>query len=448
MKKGIATLLLNYFKMCARIQLAKHTPRIVGITGSAGKSSTMEAVAAVLHGEGNIKVGRKANSESGIPLNILDLEAHHFTFLEWLILAVRAPLQLLINWQKHDWYVVEMGIDSPVAPKNMRYLLTILKPVVGIFTTVDAVHTEAFDPYVTEPEPRLRKAALIRAVATEKAYLINTLPSHGCAITSADNPVISEVCAPTARHVTFGFSKAATVRCTGVKYSKDGTEIEFAYQSKRYHLYFKNYALPAHYGATFAAAICLALYLELPLETALQRLQKFFTIPPGRATLLDGVHGCRIIDSSYNASAQPMLDFLTLLDEIPATRTIALLGDMRELGSLTKEEHVRVARHAATVLDEAVLVGPAMKEYVLPILVEAGCTTHWFPTAAQAALYLKPNLTSGDILLVKGSQNTLLLETAIAELLADSQTAPHVLCRRGAYWDNERAKLTYQQSIG
>ncbi len=447
MKKTIASFLLSYFKVCAWIQLAKHTPRIVGITGSAGKSSTMEAVAAILHGEGKVKIGRKANSESGIPLNIIGLEAHKFTTIEWLLLALQAPLKLLTNWEKYTWYVVEMGIDSPIAPKNMRYLLSIIKPVVGIFTTVDAVHTEAFDPYVTEPDPTLRRKALIHAVATEKAHLINELPAHGCAIVTADNPVIAEVCSPVAPLLTFGFSKTATVRCSSVDYTLKGTRFTFAHGRHTYTLHFKNFALPKHYGATFAAGLCFSLYLELPLETAIERLQKNFILPAGRASLLDGVHGSRIIDSSYNASAQPMLDFLTLLGEVPGTRKLALLGDMRELGSVTKEEHTRVARCAAKVLDEAILVGPAMKEYVLPVLLEVGCTAHWFPTAAQAALYLKPNLNSGDVLLVKGSQNTLLLETAIAELLANPNTADTVLCRRGTYWNNERNKLTYPQSI-
>lgn len=447
MKKIAGLLLLTYFRLLAQIQLQKIRPKIIGITGSAGKSSTLEAIAALLQDKYTVKVGRKANSESGIPLNILGLAPKHFSIFEWVALALRAPLQLLTNWKKYEWYLVEMGIDSPFPPKNMGYLLQIVRPTIGVFTTVEAVHSQAFDPVVSEPEPTKRKVALISAIAEEKARLINTLPESGLAVINEDNEFVVAASHPVAHLSTFGTKSTATVQITGAEYTKNGTVFHFLHAKKtQLSIHFPSYYMPKHFAATFASALCVAEFLKIPLSQACTDLEKNFTLPAGRATLLKAIHGARILDSSYNSSAQPLLDFLELLLEIPAHRKLALLGDMRELGSVTKEEHIRIAQAAATILDEVILVGPFMKEYALPVFQEKKVTSHWFPTAYQAALYLNSNLQPDDILLVKGSQNTLLLETAIAELIEDKNEIEEKLCRRGTFWDAEREKITSQPS--
>lgn len=447
MKKILSYALLTYLRLCAQLQLKKMGAQVIGITGSAGKSSTMEAVAAILQDKYTIKVGRKANSESGIPLNILGLEPKEFTPQEWLSLALKAPLQLLTNWKKYDWYLIEMGIDSPFPPKNMGYLLKILMPTIGILTTVEAVHSEAFDPVVSEPDPALRKNALITEIAKEKARLINALPENGLAVISADNPFVTTACSPQAPLATFGTQANATVRILEVEYKKESTIFHFQCHKKNCSISFTGYYLPTHFADTCAAALCVAEHIGIPLDEACRAIEKNFLIPPGRATLLKAINGAHILDSSYNSSAQPLLDSLAVLVKIPAQRKLALLGDMRELGSMTKEEHVRVATAATKILDEVVLVGPHMKEYALPVFETAGLIAHWFSTAYQAALYLKANLRTDDILLVKGSQNTLLLEIAIAELLADPTEIETKLCRRGSFWDSQRKQLISQPTI-
>ncbi len=447
MKKILSYALLTYLRLCAQLQLKKMGAQVIGITGSAGKSSTMEAVAAILQDRYTIKVGRKANSESGIPLNILGLEPKNFTPREWLSLAFRAPLQLLTNWKKYDWYLVEMGIDSPFPPKNMGYLLKILVPTIGILTTVEAVHSEAFDPVVSESDPALRKNALITEIAKEKARLINALPKTGLAVITADNPFVVAACSPKASLATFGTHDSATVRVLETEYQRESTIFHFQCYKKNFSISFNGYYLPTHFADTCAATLCVAEHIGIPLNEACRAIEKNFLIPPGRATLLQAVNGARILDSSYNSSAQPLLDSLAVLTKIPAQRKLALLGDMRELGSMTKEEHVRIAAAATKVIDEVVLVGPYMKEYALPVFETAGLTAHWFSTAYQAALYLKANLRADDILLVKGSQNTLLLEIAIAELLADPTEIETKLCRRGSFWDSQRKQLISQPTI-
>jgi UDP-N-acetylmuramyl pentapeptide synthase len=441
MKSIFSFLLLHYFRLLAKVQLWKIKPRVIGITGSAGKSSTMEAVAAVLQEKYTLKVGRKANSESGIPLNILGLTPHTFSLLDWLGLALLAPLKLLTNWEKYDLYIVEMGIDSPHPPKNMGYLLTVLQPEIGIFTSVDAVHSETFDPLIP-PETEDRRAALVELIAAEKGRLTRTLPKDGLAVLNADKRVLLENAVPTsAKIMTFGESTVADIQIASVNWATDGTRIVYKTTDEKVTLHFADHLLPPHFAHTFGAALCVAQHLGISPYKAGKLLEKNFKMPPGRATLIPALNGATILDSSYNASAQPMLDFLDLLSQLPAKRKLALLGDMRELGSVAEEDHVRVAKKVAKVVDSVVLVGPLMKEYALPVLQAAKVHTQWFPSAAQAALYLHNQLQKDDILLVKGSQNTLLLEIAIEQLMAHPETADKLLCRRGKYWDGEREKL-------
>ncbi len=440
--KHILTLsILGYFRALAKLQLLKNKPLVIGVTGSAGKSSELEVLAALLQDRARCKVGRKANSESGISLNILGLEAHSFSPLSWLLLILRAPLQLLSNWERYDYYLVEMGIDSPFPPKNMSYLLSIVQPKIGIITSVAPAHTEAFDPLISAPDPQERKVQLVEAIAREKGKLISTLPADGLGVIPADNPVVARGVSSAAKIVSFGTSAKATVQCVAVQYTATGTSFTFMHQKKEYRLVLPNYYLPGHFGSTIAAALCVADFLKIPLEQASKSIAKNLRLPPGRASVFSAINGAKILDSSYNASAQPMIDMLELLKHLPAARRLALLGDMRELGSLTKEEHTLVAKTAGKVLDEVVLVGPNMKEYALPIFEEKKITAHWFPSAVQAALYLRTNLRSDDLVLVKGSQNTLLLEIAIAELLADPRDEKK-LARRGHYWDKVRKKIT------
>ncbi|PIR62784.1 MAG: hypothetical protein COU65_01665, partial [Candidatus Pacebacteria bacterium CG10_big_fil_rev_8_21_14_0_10_42_12] len=138
MKRLLSGLVLRYFRSLAKIQLKRTKPLIIGITGSAGKTSAMTAVAAVLKDTRQVKTSDKANSESGIPLNILGLYPKSFAPSDWLRLMIQAPTKLAINLvtnqEKYDTYVAELGIDSPFPPKNMGYLLTILHPDIGIFT--------------------------------------------------------------------------------------------------------------------------------------------------------------------------------------------------------------------------------------------------------------------------------------------------------------------------
>ena len=335
MKRIVASFLLNYFRWLAKIQLKKVSPTIIGITGSAGKTSTLQACEAILTDHFDTKVSHKANSESGIPLNILDLHPHTYSPLEWFTFALRAPLHILLLWPSFKIYVVEMGIDGPSEPKNMSYLLKILQPDVGIFLNVAPTHAETFDHLINGNE-KDRRAKLVELIAAEKGKLITSLAATDTAILNADEKLILQLQNQTkARVITFGKSSASTVQIVSFKTNKSGTECEFKYNDKSCKIIINGHILPDSYSYTFAAAVAAGISQKLTLEQACVSLQKNFTVPPGRSSVIEGINGSTILDSSYNASTAPMLDMLELLDTTPAKRKLALLGDMRELGEVT-----------------------------------------------------------------------------------------------------------------
>src|SRR5438270_759680 len=130
--------LLLYFRLFASLALRIHQPEVVGITGSVGKSSAREAIAAVLSAYYPTKVIEKGNSEIGIPLGILGLQVNSLGFqtplrsvadyIRLLVLAV--PGLFFLRGTKY--LVIEMGVDEPEEPKNMTYLLRIVKPHIAV----------------------------------------------------------------------------------------------------------------------------------------------------------------------------------------------------------------------------------------------------------------------------------------------------------------------------
>ncbi len=408
----------------------------------------MEAVAAVLADSRKVQTSQKANSESGIPLNILGLYPKSYSTKDWLQLAVAALPALFRPTSPADTYVVELGIDGPTPPKNMSFHLGLVKPDVGIFTAVNTVHGQYFESWLQDHGTVPNRTNVLKAIAAEKGKLITTLSSTGAAILNADEPLIMNLAKQTtAKVLTFGTNETATVQLQETTHDDNGTTFSFRSAAQTSTVNFPQYLLPAHFGMSFAAALCVGLRSNLSLEESCASLEKNFSLPPGRATLIEGKHSTTIVDSSYNSSPEPLIDFLRLLQTMPGKRKLALLGDIRELGSASASEHERIGKVAAEVCDAVFLVGPAMHAHVLPFFEKAKKPAFVCSSAVDAAEKLDKYLRPDDVLLVKASQNTLLLEIAIEKLMAHPEQAEELLCRRGDFWDGERKKLSLKVEI-
>ncbi len=465
MKQKLGLIFLNYIRILAKFQLAKlnlyrrlsgrKKIKIVGITGSAGKTSTMYAVAAALQGGFKIKFSKKANSESGIPLNILGLRMDDFSLKDWFRVAGLSILKLFSNWQNYDIYVVEMGIDEPTEPKNMSYLLKIIRPDIGVFVSVTSVHAMQFEkalPSSTSPT-RKQPPEVLELIADEKAKMISALPKEGYAVLNFNDPLVKERKKLTlAEVIGVGDNGEAKIVLDDYEANLNGTKFVFKVDGNKKELIIDE-VLPRVFGETFGLAVGVAQGLNVSLAKAIAGIKNNFNLPPGRSNLIKGRQDTYIIDSSYNASPktmQTMLDLLKKVGQKEKRRTVAVLGDMRELGKQSKQEHQKLAEKALESADKIVTVGPEMKKYFLPeskiYLNDRGDKfgegrVKAVDTAGQAAEYLKENLEGQEIILVKGSQNTIFLEIVVKALMADKSQAKKLLCRQSEYWDKKKTRF-------
>jgi len=421
---------LAYFKYCSKIQLRKNPcATIIGVTGSAGKTSTRLAIVHILKTRGIVKHSIHANSQSGIPLNILGIHPRTYSKVDWLRMIFLAPWQLLINWEHFDYYVVEMVIDSAKEPNNMSYLLQIIRPHVAVVLNASLTHSAGFDHLVKDTSPLRRIKKIIALIAQEKMKLVQTLPKKGVAIINLDQPEFRvERSGVRARQITYGKSIKANLRIL--------SNFRFRYQGVAHKLYLGD-VYPDYFAYTFAAAIATCAGLGISPGKGVKALVTYHA-PAGRMRIFSGIKDSTIIDSSYNASPATMLNSLKLLKQLGGHhQKIAVVGDMRELGLSEKSAHKNLADWLLKYCDQAILFGPLTKAHILPVLLSQKFPVYHFTLMSDLTKYLYSHLSLHSHILIKGSQNHILLERAVESILADPVDVAR-LCRRGPYWEKIR----------
>lgn len=389
MKQKLGLFVLHFLRFCARLQIAKikllnPNLKIVGITGSAGKTSCLLACQAALSPQYKVKTNYGGNSESGIPLSILGIKINDFKVTDWLKVVLLAPLKLFTNWQKYDILLLEMGIDSAKSPKNMEYLLTIVKPDIAIFLNVSSVHLLRFDS--------------VNQIAKQKSLLANQAK---VAIINTSDKLVKQ-------------------------YTTNSNTLPIA----PINIKINNYAFPKAYDLTFGAAVKLGTLFSLPSSTLIKNIKNNFRPAPSRNTIFSGINNSTIIDSSYNSSPVATTEMLELLKTFPSPK-IAVLGDMRELGKATASAHRQLYEVALKCSDIIISVGAETKKYF-------GSKAIKFTNYHQASDYLQNNLPTHSTVLVKGSQNTIFLEELVKKIIPSSELANLIskglICRQSPYW--------------
>ncbi|HLC94751.1 MAG TPA: hypothetical protein VJH96_04250 [Patescibacteria group bacterium] len=448
MKRFFVWLILCYLRFWAHVALTIHRPKIIGITGSVGKSSCRNAIYAAIKNSFCTKMIEKGNSETGIPLGIVGRELHDYSLLDWLCVVTRAPCGIF-NLRNTDVLIVEMGVDEPTPPKNMQHLLTIVKPDIAVLLNVYPVHTMQFekildarDIHKTDEEKRSK---ILTTLACEKGKIIT---QSGCktAIYNTDSPYMREILNTMKKQpknlFSFGTSHDNTLFFKNYRVRLDGTSFTFA-GNNTVELFFKKYLLPKAYQEIFAATLLVGLSLGIDISKIKTHLEDNFTLPAGRSTLLPGIKNTSIIDSSYNASRASTLAMLELVENLKqqtGKQIVLIYGDMRELGELAREEHQIVAEKIITIVDYLCCVGPLTKKYVIPFIEKhAGIVKKsvWMESAKKAGKWVAEKTPHNSIILVKGSQNTIFLEEAIKPLLRDEEDVSH-LCRQESYWMSKK----------
>lgn len=376
----------------ARLVLDRVAPLVVGITGSNGKTSTKELAAAVL--EAGHRVHRTAgnlNSETGVPLTMLQVEP------------------------EHDAVVLELGMREP---GEIARLAALARPRVGVVTGIGTVHAEYFGDGRD-------------GIARAKAELVEALPADGLAVLNAADdyfemlsglsgaPVVGVTLSPSPAGTTpaplagegrggrerreIHILRAAGYRPLpdgGAAFSVEGVEVRLGLGGR-------------HQARNALAALAVGRFAGVPLAEGARQLAAVRV--PHRLEELPQPGGWTLIDDAYNASPESMLaSFETIAERVREGRLLALLGEMRELGPLAEGAHRRVGAAAGKVFDRVAVVdvgwGRLLAETARGELVS---------DLAAAAAWVREQVRSGDVVLVKASHGV-----ALYEVVKELQEAP------------------------
>jgi UDP-N-acetylmuramoyl-tripeptide--D-alanyl-D-alanine ligase len=364
----------------ARLRRASRTKlKVIAVTGSVGKTTTKELIAAVLatrypvlKNEGNL------NSEIGLPMVLLEATT------------------------RHRRAVLEMGMW---AEGEIALLCDIAQPDIGVVTTVGPSHLE--------------RLGTMDAIEREKGELPAAVSEDGVIVLNADDERVARMTERSdASVITYGLSPEADVRAEDIEsHGLSGVKFTLVHGAEREAVYSHLPGRALVSNALAAAAVGLVDELDLPdIAAALTAAQI-----PMRLAAHRGPNGSTIVDDSYNASPASMHAALDLLADV-AGRKIAVLGDMRELGSAEREGHAEIGRHAAAVADTIYAVGD-LGRWIGDAAIHAGAhDVHIVIDKSEIAPALLPQLAPGDVVLLKASR-ALALETVLRELCGEAEGA-------------------------
>lgn len=351
------------------IARAQHTGEltIVGVTGSNGKTTTKNLIAAMAERLGPTVASEKSfNNEVGGPLTMLRVTADTRTL------------------------VAEMGASGE---GEIARLTRLAPPHIGVVLSVGMAHAGEFGD--------------IDTTTRTKAEMVRDLPSSALAVLNRDDPRVVSMAAHTqARVCWFGRDPEAAVRASDIEVAVDGTRFLLHARGESGPVHFS--VLGEHHVANALAAAAVGLELGLDLAAIIEVLEAATVAAPGRMQVLGGRDGVTIINDAYNASPDSMHAALKTLAQIRGNgRTVAVLGEMSELGEYAGAEHDRIGVQAVRLrLSQLVVVGAGARRMHISAINEGAWSDDesvFFESHDDAYEYLIATVQPGDTVLVKSS---------------------------------------------
>jgi UDP-N-acetylmuramoyl-tripeptide--D-alanyl-D-alanine ligase len=334
--------------------------KLVGITGSSGKTTAKNLLASIFSQAGRTMATKgNFNNEIGVPLTLLTLQ------------------------QDHEFAVVEMGARRV---GDIDYLGSFVRPDVAILLNVGDAHIDVFGSYEN--------------IVTAKSEIFNNLAENGAVVFNADDPAAQAWVEMTSDQRTIRFSAGdndAEVWADVIEYKQDYSRFNLCVEGESTPI---TLPMPGHHNilnalAASAAAIAVGLTLEqikYGLESAAN--------DDGRLHAIDLPNGTRVIDDSYNANPASMKAALDVVNLYEGTK-IAIVGEMAELGDFSERLHIQVADYGrSTEINQFLLVGP----YAEGMARVLGERARVFPDKQALIEYLGPMVKGNETILVKGSR--------------------------------------------
>ena len=416
----------------ARAVLARYSPRIIAVTGSVGKTSTKDAIYTAIKGSLSARKSAKSyNSEFGVPLTILGRDNSWNNPLGWLFTMLHGVRLIFSRAPYPEWLVLEVGADKP---GDLESLMSWVKPDITVVTRFPdvPVHVEFYDS--------------IEALFKEEALPVFALREKGVLVLNNDDERVRAFGEGSPHTViTYGSTPSAQVRSFDetVEYGPGkegrlvplGMKFDLISGDRQATLRVRG-ALGMQHIYPLLAAAAVGLSQEIPLLEIAEALNEKHQTPPGRMRLIQGIKDTYLIDDTYNSSPVAAREALLTLGALKAYgRKIAVLGDMRELGKYSEEEHKKIGMLAAEQADMLVAVGPQARFFADGAL-DGGLSDEkifQYDSAREAGKFLESILQRGDIALIKGSQS-MRMERIVEEVMAYPESKEKLLVRQDAEW--------------
>lgn len=406
-------IMMKVLAFWAKAIIRKYHPKVIGITGSVGKTSTKEVTAFVLAHKFRVRASIKNyNNEFGLPFSIIGVESPGKNIWGWIQVFWKIKKLLLIRDKNYpEILILEMGVDRE---GDMDYLLSIVKPDIGVLTNVSQSHLEYFGS--------------LEKIKKEKAKLLKNLNKDGLAILNFDNKNLQDL----PREIKskcwlYGLGEGVDFLAKDVSLTLPADLLSGEFYGINFKLEHQGSVLPIilpgaiSYPAVHSSLVALAigLYLNLNLIEIKKYLQEIPSVS-GRMEILPGIKETIIINDAYNSSPESALSALRTMEEIKLSRgrKIAVLGDMLELGTYSEEGHRAVGKRVAEVgIDLLITIGP--KSLLLSkSALSAGLPEEnifEFDQVEESLEFIKDKIRPGDLVLIKASRG-MRLDKIIQEL--------------------------------
>ncbi len=380
----------------AKRYLQKYAPKIVVIAGSVGKTSTTHAIATVLSESHSVKSTiANYNTDVGVPCSIFGqhLPSSLKNPFAWLILFVRNEF-VVMRHPAPEFYVLELGSDLPGEIMQFAWL----KPDLAVVTAVADEHMENFKTLDGVAEEELSVARYSQEVLVNKKMV--------------DASYLQ------ALNVDADFYERSDLK----KFKIDPSELQ---------------VIGEHSLDAIVAALTVGDMFGmdgLSLRSAVGKIQP----RNGRMSRFEGIQNSTLIDDTYNASPAAVIAALDYIYSCDAPQRIALLGNMNELGEVSKGAHIQIGEYCdPEKLDVVVTLGPDANAYTATAARAQGCTVFESKTPYEAADIIKDHMKEGALVLLKGSQNQVFAEEATLKLLANPDDASR-LVRQSVGWKTKK----------
>ena len=336
---------------------------LIGVTGSAGKTTTKEAIAKVLAAHKRVlKSEGNFNNEYGLPLQLLKLEP------------------------EHEVAVIEMGMNHH---GEITALCKIAEPNMGVVTNVAPVHLGFFES--------------VKDIARAKYELVQNLPAHGCAVLNADDEYVSQFGRDFhGKVVMYGLKPTADVKAENIAdRGEQGTEFDLVVDGDRAKVQLKLIGRHNVYNALAAAAV--GLQCKFPLADIAAALGDL--APADKRGQVLHVGGATVINDCYNSNPKALEAMIDALAALDAKRRIVVAGEMLELGPAADELHFTCGAHAAAKrIDMLIGVRGTARKIVEGAKANGLISAEYVETPEEAGEWLAGVVRPGDAVLLKASR--------------------------------------------